>query len=333
MILAGVHAGPREHEHFRIEAQSVAQLQHPNIVQIHEIGETAGHPYLALEYVPGGSLAAELRGVPWSARDAAQLMLPIAHAVHHAHQRGVVHRDLKPANVLISTGRGSDEGSSVIPKITDFGLAKQLNDLEATAEQAGPTRSGAVMGTPSYIAPEQASGRSASAGPLADVYSLGAILYEMLTGRPPFRGETPLDTVLQVISDDPIPPRRMHPRVPRDLETICLKCLQKQPWRRYVSAADLAEDLRRYLNGEPILARPVSAVHRLVKWARQTGTGPVDQWGDRGGLFHIRDRGQSQFRVECRGRARAASIPGSEFAKTQGPTGGCKIRETANRRR
>src|SRR5262245_47497919 len=278
MILAGAHAGPRERERFRIEAQAAAQLQHPNIVQIHEIGENEGHPYLALEYVSGGSLAALLTGNPWPPRDAARLIEPLARAIHHAHERGIIHRDLKPANVLLATTSVQEQPRTALlaenrlqhaVKITDFGLAKQLDEAERRTEGLGPTRSGAVMGTPSYIAPEQASGKIGMVGPPADVYSLGAILYEMVTGRPPFRGETPLDTVLQVMADDPISPRQLQPKLPRDLETICLKCLNKETWRRYETASGLADDLQRFLKDEPIQARPLSAVHRMVKWARR----------------------------------------------------------------
>jgi WD40 repeat protein/serine/threonine protein kinase len=266
MILAGLHASEPERERFRIEARAAAQLQHPNIVQIHEVGETDGRPYLALEFVAGGSLAGRLIGQPWPARDAAALIEPLARAIDHAHSRGIIHRDLKPANVLLSE-MGPVGPITGPPKITDFGLAKQLQDADARA--AGPTRTGAVMGTPSYIAPEQASGRSGAVGPAADIYSLGSILYELLTGRPPFRGETPLDTVLQVMTDEPIAPRRLQPKVPRDLETVCLKCLEKDPRRRYVSAAELADDLRRFLDGLPVTAQPVSMISRAVKWARR----------------------------------------------------------------
>jgi serine/threonine protein kinase len=255
MILAGSHAGQADLARFRVEAEAVARLQHPNIVQIYEVNEAGGLPYFSLEYVDGGSLAKQLAGTPMRARQAAELLETLARAVHHAHRREIVHRDLKPANVLLTRGG--------VPKVADFGLAKRL---EAEGEHL--TRSGAVMGTPSYMAPEQAEGKAKFIGPAADVYALGAILYEMLTGRPPFRAETPLDTILQVISEEPVPPRLLQSRVPRDLETICLKCLEKRPALRYPSAKALADDLRRFLNGEPIQARSLGVVGRAWRWAK-----------------------------------------------------------------
>ena len=215
------------------------------MVQVFEVGEHDGNPYLVLEYVPGGSLAGRLDGTPLPARQAARLVQSLAGAAEAAHRAGVLHRDLKPANVLLA-GEPGAELEQCIPKITDFGLAKRLD------AQTAPTQSGVVLGTPSYMAPEQAQGNK-DAGPVADVYSLGAILYELLTGRPPFRGPTPLETVFQVVGDDPVLPRLLLPRLPRDAETICLKCLRKDPAQRYASASDLADDLGRFLSGEPIL--------------------------------------------------------------------------------
>jgi WD40 repeat protein len=255
MILAGGHAGEGDLQRFRAEAEAVARLQHPNIVQIHEVGESEGRPFFSLEFVDGGSLADRLDGTPWPAVQAAQLVKTLAGAIHAAHLQGIIHRDLKPGNVLLTA-----DGT---PKITDFGLAKQLNN------QHGQTATGAVLGTPSYMAPEQAGGKSSQIGPAADVYSLGAILYELVTGRPPFRAETPLDTVMQVVSEEPIPPRRLVPKLPRDLETICLKCLEKSPAKRYATAADLADDLERWLSTRPIRARRIGPVGRAARWCRR----------------------------------------------------------------
>jgi WD40 repeat protein len=255
MIRAGAGAGEPELARFRTEAETAARLQHPSIVQVYELGEVNGQPYLSLELVGGGSLAARLRGNPLPPAEAARLVEVLARAVQCAHEAGVVHRDLKPANVLLT-----EDGT---PKVADFGLAKQLD------ADAGQTHTGAVLGTPSYMAPEQAAGRGKGAGPLADVYALGAILYECLTGRPPFRGVTPLDTLEQVRTQEPVAVRRLQPKVPRDLETICLKCLAKEPGRRYASATTLADELVRFREGRPIKARPVNAAGRTWRWCRR----------------------------------------------------------------
>ena len=254
MVLAGAHAGPDDLVRFRTEAEAVARLTHPNIVQIHEIGEHEGKPFFSLELVSGGSLHDKLDGTPLPAQEAAQLVQTLARAIHVAHQRNVIHRDLKPANVLLT-----EDGT---PKITDFGLAKKL-------DEASQTQSGAIMGTPSYLAPEQAGDKQLPISPATDVYALGAILYECLTGRPPFKAATAMDTVLQVISNEPVAPRQLQPRTPRDLETICLKCLQKEPAKRYQSAEELADDLQRWSNDEPIVARRVGAWERCVKWMKR----------------------------------------------------------------
>jgi formylglycine-generating enzyme required for sulfatase activity len=254
MIRSSSHASPRELARFWMEVEAIARLQHPNIVQIHEVGESDGHPYCALEFVESGSLARKLGEGPVPARDAARLVEALARAVHLAHSRNVVHRDLKPANVLLA--------SDGTPKITDFGLARQLDS------DSGVTQAGVVMGTPSYMAPEQASGQAHEAGKAADIYALGAILYECLAGRPPFKGSTVIETLNQVRNQEPAPFSR-RAEVPLDLETICLKCLRKEPEKRYASAAELADDLARYRKSEPIQARPVGRLERAVKWVRR----------------------------------------------------------------
>jgi WD40 repeat protein len=255
MVLAGAHAGAEERARFRREAEAIARLQHSHIVQVFEVGEQRGLPYFSLEFCPGGSLADRLNGTPLAARAAAELVEALALAMQAAHARGVVHRDLKPANVLFTA-----DGT---PRITDFGLAKFLD------AGAGQTQTGVVIGTPSYMAPEQARGVARGLGPAADVYALGAVLYELLTGRPPFKGTTPLETLEQVSSQEPVPPGRLQQKVPRDLETVCLKCLDKDPKKRYPSAHALAEDLRHFLAGEPVRARPVGVLRRALKWVRR----------------------------------------------------------------
>ncbi|HEV3115540.1 MAG TPA: protein kinase [Gemmataceae bacterium] len=253
MLLAGAHAGPQELARFRAEAEAVARLQHPNIVQIFEVGEENGCPYLALEYIDGESLSRRLKTGPPPVKEAARLLEVLARAIDAAHRRGVIHRDLKPANVLVL-----DDGT---PKITDFSLAKLLD--AATAH----TRSGVLLGTPDYMSPEQAGGQHV--GPAADIHGLGAILYHLLTGRAPFAASTPLDTLVRLQSEEPISPSMLQPALPRDLVTICLKCLEKDPRQRYASALDLADDLLRFHKGEPIRARPTSTWERARKWIKR----------------------------------------------------------------
>jgi serine/threonine protein kinase len=206
-------------------------------------------------FVEGQSLSQRLAGGPLPPREAAALMVKVAEAIAYAHHRGVIHRDLKPANILL------DQSGN--PRVTDFGLAKKVQ------ADSGLTGSGQIMGTPSYMPPEQARGRRGAVGPAADVYALGATLYALVTGRPPFQAATAMDTVLMVLMDEPVPPRRLNASIQRDLETICLKCLEKEPGKRYPTAAALADDLRRYLTGEPIVARPVMHAEQAVKWARR----------------------------------------------------------------
>ena len=255
MVLAGAHADAAELQRFQLEAEAVAQLQHPNIVQIHDVGEHNGRPFLSLEFVGGGELASKIAGEPQPPDEAAELVETLSRAMHFAHQRNIIHRDLKPANVLLA-----DDGQ---PKISDFGLAKRLE------QDSAQTASGSIMGTPSYMAPEQAGDKQGRIGPQTDVYALGALLYCLLTGRPPFQSASVMDTVLQVLEQEPVPPRQLVQGLDRDLETITLKCLQKDPGRRYQSAEEVADELRRFQRGEPIQARPVGAVERGWRWCRR----------------------------------------------------------------
>jgi tetratricopeptide (TPR) repeat protein len=255
MILAGAHAGAAVSARFSAEAETIAHLRHPDIVQIYHVGEAAGLPYFELEYLPGGSLDKLLDGAPWPAPIAAELVEVLARAIAEAHRQGVIHRDLKPANILLDAENR--------PKVADFGLAKVLDTDD------GMTKTQMVLGSPCYMAPEQAEGNSKRVGPTTDVYALGAIFYELLTGHPPFRAPTSLETLNLVRFADPVPPSRFQPGLPRAAETVCLKCLEKAPARRYASADHLAEDLRRFAAGESILAHPAPQWEQAWRWTRR----------------------------------------------------------------
>ena len=266
MILSGGRAGRAEMARFNAEAQAVAQLQHPNIVQVFEFGESAGQPFFSLEFVEGGTLEDKAGYDPQPPIQAVRVVEQLAEAMDLAHRRGILHRDLKPANVLME-GASAAPLDQCVPKITDFGLAKRIE-----SGNSSQTRDGSVMGTPSYMPPEQAEGRIKELGPPADVYALGAILYHLITGRPPFRGSTVMDTLNQVINNEPVPPVQMQPGLPRDVQIICLKCLEKDPGKRYAAAGELAADLRRFLENKPILARATPAWERAWKWMRRHPT-------------------------------------------------------------
>ena len=255
VIRADKHASAEERARFEQEARLVANLAHENIVKIHDFGEARGLRYFSMEYVVGGSLAQKVDGQPQDPPRSASLVEMVARAMHAAHESGVIHRDLKPLNVLLT--------ADGVPKVSDFGLAKRLES------DSSYSHTGDIMGTPTYMSPEQASGRSCEAGRRSDVYSMGAVLYTLLTGRPPLQGPSPMETLELVRTKEPVAPSQLQPKVPRDLETICLKCLRKEPERRYETAEHLADDLRRFLNGETILARPASIYERAWRWARR----------------------------------------------------------------
>ena len=256
MLLAGPLAKTRELERFSRETRTLAELHHPNIIQIFDVGDYNGCPYFTMEYLNGGSLSDRVKERPMPAKDAARMIAALAEAIHAAHESEIIHRDLTPSNILFTT-----DG---VPKITDFGLARHLH-----GDTGGLTLTGAAVGTPGYMAPEQADGRGSKTGPAKDVYGLGAILYKLLAGRPPFQAETTASTIRHLLFDDPVSPAKLNPSVPRDLETICLKCLNKDPQKRYESAAALADEVRRFERGEPIVARPVGRLGRAVLWARR----------------------------------------------------------------
>jgi serine/threonine protein kinase len=297
LIRDGALAGPQELARFRIEAEAAARMRHPNIVQIYEIGEHQGRPYFAMELIEGQSLAEYLGGRPQPPQNAAELVRTLALAVQHAHDQQIVHRDLKPANVLLHVEQMAPSAApesllnTLTPKITDFGLAKRL-DSQSTAW----TLEGAILGTASYMAPEQAAGRARELGPAVDVYALGALLYELLTGRPPFLADSWQQTVQQVLMDEPAPPTRLIPKTPRDLESICLKCLEKEAHLRYATARELADDLSRFLGGKAVAAIPLSATDRIGRLAGRDGfeiVGVIGH-GPRSTVFHALQRPAKQ---------------------------------------
>src|SRR5437016_6499256 len=262
VLLSGPLAASTDLQRFRAEAEAVANLQHPNIVAIHEVDEHAGQPFFSMDYVEGACLSELVREHPLPAPRAAGYVKMIAEAIQYAHERGVLHRDLKPSNVLIDH---ADQ-----PRIIDFGLAKRLgSDPQLSTINDELTVTGQVLGSPNFIPPEQAAGKRGAIGRHSDIYALGAILYHLLTARPPFAAATAHEIVQQVLTSEPVGPRSLNPSVPRDLETICLKCLEKDPRRRYRTAQELADELRRFLRGEPIQARPVGPLGRFWRWCRR----------------------------------------------------------------
>jgi serine/threonine-protein kinase len=266
MILRGQFASQADRERFEAEARAAAKLDHPGIVPVYEVGEIDSRPYFSMKFVRGETLAQRLAEGPLSSREAARVLAAVARAIHFAHMRGVLHRDLKPSNILL------DEHGE--PHVTDFGLAKQISDAVTV------TKTGAVLGTPAYMAPEQAAGLRGQLGPRSDVYSLGVILYHMLTGRPPFQAASPAEMVMLVLEQDPVPPRMLNPKADRDLEMICLRCLQKPSDLRYASAAALADDLEAYLNDESIAARSGRFGQMLAGMMRETHHAAVlENWG------------------------------------------------------
>jgi serine/threonine-protein kinase len=314
MLLHGEFSNEAFVRRLKIEAEAAAQLDHPHIVPIHEIGEHSRQYYFSMKLFEGGSLAQEMTGVPLPVRRAAQLVATMARAVHYAHQHGVIHRDLKPHNILFDL-----EGQ---PHLTDFGLAKLLE------RDTGLTVSEAVMGSPAYMAPEQAAGKTKHLTTAADVYSLGAVLYALLTGRPPFLAATPVATLRQVIESEPAKPAQLNKSLDPDLETICLKCLEKEPSRRYGSAAELADDLNRFRRHEPIRARPVGFVGRLARWVRRHPGLPLTH----GGIDRRRPRKRSRSAlswsvfarttVNCSTRPRSPNFANQPSARS-GPTSSC----------
>lgn len=272
MLLPHTLPGAEELTRFRLEAESVAKLQHPNVVQVFDVIDRGDNPCISMEYVEGGDLSARVGGDPQPPQAAVRCVEVLARAMHAVHEAGILHRDLKPANVLLTASTDRDDGvfltgqdgaSEIVqPKITDFGLAKQMG------EESGLTETHAALGTPSYMSPEQArEGKTVTRA--ADVYSLGAILYKLLTGRPPFRGFSAVETMAQVIHEDPVPLRRLVSTIPPDLEAVCLKCLEKDPDRRYESAEALADDLKRVQDGRPTIARPITNTERVWRWCRR----------------------------------------------------------------
>ena len=331
MVRAGRFATPDDLQRFRLEAEAAAHLDHPNIVPIYEVGEHDGHHYFSMKLVDGGNLAAQVERFRSDPRAAARLTATVARAVHYAHQRGILHRDLKPANILLG-GRSDSPLEDLVPLVTDFGLAKRVEGPGAAL-----TQSGSIVGTPSYMAPEQAEGRRESVTTATDVHALGAILFELLTGRPPFRAETMLETLRLVREQDAEHPSAINPKVDRDLETIVLKCLEKHPSRRYHSAEALAEDLERWLADLPIRARPATLSHRVGKWVRRRpaaagliARGRRRHAGDRAGDPRLR-----QCRKVSRGTsprsARSRGAPPSSRSKLQNANGSWRRKSTHKR--